>query len=71
MHRVEAVAQGGDKESNGAGGQNIVARADLQTQRTVDVFIEIAAMGVQQGAALNRQEKQGEEQHKVLTSTSS
>lgn len=64
------MAKGRNNEINGAAWQSIVARANLQTQSTVDVFIEIAAVRVQQGAALYRQEKQGEEQHKVLASTS-
>jgi len=46
MHRLETTALGGNNEVNDTAGQCIVAGADLQTECTVDVFIEIAAVRV-------------------------
>jgi hypothetical protein len=68
-YRVETMAEGGNNKVYAAGGQNVVAKANLQTQGTVDVLLEIAAVGVRQCKALHRQEKQDNSQREILGGT--
>ncbi len=68
-YQAETLAQGGNNKIDAAGGENVVTKADLQTQAAVDVLLKITAVGVRQCKALHRQEKQDERQREVLGGT--
>jgi hypothetical protein len=68
-YRVETLSQGGNNKVYATSRENVVAKADLQTQGTVDVLLEITAVGMRQCKALHRQEKQDDRQHEILVST--
>ncbi|MDA9050030.1 hypothetical protein OAD22_10540 [Pseudomonadales bacterium] len=68
-YRVETLSQGGNNKVYATSRENVVAKADLQTQGTVDVLLKITAVGVRQCKALHRQEKQDERQREVLGGT--
>ena len=68
-YRVESLAQGGNNKVYATSRENVVTKADLQAQGTVDVLLEITAVGMCQCKALHRQEKQDDRQREILGGT--
>lgn len=70
MNKRRAVSNQYDRGQCRDNWQDIIARANLQTEGAIKVFVQITRMGVNEGAALKYEENEREGEREVLGSPS-